>query len=333
MQAIARKTTRAIWQQELAQAIKSLPELLDILSLQPSDFRWALDHKPVFPLRVPLSFVGKMQPNNPHDPLLLQVLPQMQETNILPGYSADPLEETDTMPVPGLLHKYKGRVLLTLIGACAVNCRYCFRRHYPYSERIPKQDFTAALEYISKDKTIQEVILSGGDPLLLKDSSLAKLFSELEKIEHVQILRIHTRTPVVLPSRIDGSFVALMRSVPRLKKVMVLHCNHPREVDAVLASALQPLLQAGVTLFNQSVLLRGVNAAVDVLAQLSERLFKAGVLPYYLHQMDKVAGAGHFNVPVGEARKIYAALQAELPGYLCPRWVVETPGAANKQQC
>jgi L-lysine 2,3-aminomutase len=324
---------RRPWQDQLSGAISSIAELAEVLQLDIADLPGASAAVSQFPLRVPRAFVDKMQAGNPQDPLLLQVLPQASELDVSVGYSADPLHEATSMPVPGLLHKYQGRVLLTVVGACAVNCRYCFRRHYPYSERIPAQGFSAALDYIAADNSIKEVILSGGDPLLLKDAQLGALLQSIAAISHVQAIRIHTRTPVVMPARIDESFINLMRSIQRVHKVVVLHANHPCEIDTNLAAAVQSLRSADVTVLNQSVLLRGVNDNAGVLQDLSWRLFSAGVLPYYLHQMDKVAGAEHFAVPLVQARNIYRELQATLPGYLCPRWVVETPGAANKELC
>jgi L-lysine 2,3-aminomutase len=333
MKEVAESELASSWQKQLATAVSSYSELMTTLQLdhRQSDAVAAAGND--FALRVPRAFVKKMQPANRRDPLLLQVVPDAAEMIVTPGYSKDPLQEATSMPAPGLLHKYQGRVLLTLVGACAVNCRYCFRRHYPYSDRIPNQDFKAALDYIAADKSIREVILSGGDPLLLKDAQLQKLFDKIASIEHIKVLRIHSRMPVVLPARVDASFINLMSSNAHLKKVLVLHANHPNEIDADFAVRMRALADAGVQLLNQAVLLQSVNDNAQVLHDLSWSLFSAGVLPYYLHQMDAVVGAAHFNVPLAKARVIYKKLQAMLPGYLCPRWVVETPGAANKELC
>ena len=246
------------------------------------------------------------------------------------GFGADPVGDLAAMAAPGVLHKYQGRVLLTATGACAVHCRYCFRRHFPYADANPLADrWNQALAYIAADDSIVEVILSGGDPLTMSDRRLAELVHGLEGVAHLRRLRLHTRLPIVLPERVNDELLAWLGAT-RLKTVVVVHANHAQEIDASVASALARLKAAGVELLNQSVLLRGVNDSADVLAALSEVLFAAGVMPYYLHMLDRVQGAAHFEVPEAAARGLMAELNRRLPGYLVPRWVREIAGAPGK---
>jgi EF-P beta-lysylation protein EpmB len=283
-----------------------------------------------FALRVPRSFVARMVPGDLNDPLLKQVLPIAAEMQLAPGYSHDPLQEKKVNPVPGLLHKYQGRVLWLLSGGCAIHCRYCFRRHFAYQENTPgRAGWEAALNYIVQNPDISEVIYSGGDPLLLKDELLAELTQKIAAIPHVTTLRIHTRLPIVIPERVTEGLVDCLRKT-RLQAVVVLHCNHANELDSNVAQALQPLRQAGITLLNQSVLLRGVNDDAEVLIALSRRLFAVGVLPYYLHMLDAVQGAAHFAVSLDKARELKEVLRGALPGYLVPRLVQEKAGMASK---
>jgi len=285
-----------------------------------------------------------MQKGNPRDPLLRQVLPVAEEDIVSPGYTKDPLGECHALRAPGLLQKYQGRVLLMTTSACAVHCRYCFRRHFPHGNAhiespvtpenkrgrgVSGRNFGAALTYIRQDDTIREVILSGGDPLCLSDERLAALAIGFADIPHVQRLRIHTRMPIVLPERVDDALLAWLTETC-LQTVMVIHANHPNEIDDQVERALTLLRAAGITLLNQSVLLRGVNDHEDTLAALSERLFAAGVLPYYLHLLDPVSGAAHFAVEQQRAREIMAGLRSRLPGYLVPRLVREVAGARYK---
>ena len=264
-----------------------------------------------------------MRKGDPDDPLLRQVLPLDAEGRILPGFSTDPLGERGAMPAAGVLHKYHGRVLLTLTGACAVHCRYCFRRHYPYSDaNAGRANAQGAIEYLQRHPEVEELILSGGDPLSLSDNRLQSLVARLTSIRTLKRLRIHSRLPVVLPERVDHGLLNWM-STPRFKVVLVIHCNHANEIDAQVHNAMDQLRAAGVTLLNQSVLLRGVNDRLDVLLELSERLFEAGVLPYYLHQLDPVQGAAHFAVSQETGRQLVDAMRARLPGYLVPRMVRE----------
>jgi EF-P beta-lysylation protein EpmB len=318
------------WQAEQAAAVTDPAELLALIGLGEEWLPGAQAAGRLFPLRVPHSYIRRIRRGDPRDPLLRQVLPLGDECLTAPGFGADPVGDHAAMVAPGVLHKYQGRVLLTVTGACAVHCRYCFRRHYDYAEANPGADrWRAALDYIAADESISEAILSGGDPLSLSDRRLAELMAKIESIPHVQRLRIHTRTAVVLPSRVTDELISMLRA-SRLATVVVVHVNHANELDADARAALVQLKTAGVTLLNQSVLLRGVNDSADTLAALSDELFAAGVLPYYLHLLDKVQGAAHFDVDEPAARALHAQLQARLPGYLVPRLVREAAGAPGK---
>jgi EF-P beta-lysylation protein EpmB len=265
-----------------------------------------------------------------HDPLLLQVLPTAAESVQSPGYQCDPLGELHAMPAPGVLHKYRGRALLTVTGACAIHCRYCFRRHFPYSDANPANgNLQRSLDYLARQPDIQEIILSGGDPLTLSNARLQSLAEQLAAIPQLHTLRIHTRLPVVLPERVDTGLLAWLGR-QSLQVVMVIHCNHPNEIDASVTGALRQIRDAGATLLNQSVLLHRVNDDAATLTRLSEALFAAGVLPYYLHLLDKVQGAAHFAVSQETAKQLLAALRASLPGYLVPRLVRDIPGQHSK---
>lgn len=315
------------WQKILAQGFTSATDLLKFLEL-PISSGSSLAEKQ-FPSRIPLGFAKRMQKGNPEDPLLLQVLAIDDELMDQEGYVLNPLKE-QTNELKGLLHKYHGRVLLTLTGACAVNCRYCFRRHFPYQDNNPgRSGWMQICEYIAKDPSITEVILSGGDPLLAANLVLAELIQQLEKIPHVHTVRIHTRIPVVLPERVDAELIALLTKT-RLRKVMVLHCNHAQELDESVKQACEALKQAGCTLLNQSVLLAAINDDASTLASLSQRLFSFGVMPYYLHVLDKVKGAAHFDLPFEKVQILYQHLQHMLPGYLVPRLAREEPGKLSK---
>lgn len=317
-----------LWQQELTEAVRSLDELLEILGLAADDLPISEIARREFPLLVPRGFVARMRAGDPRDPLLLQVLPTAREEQAPQGYVADPLGESQATPAPGLLHKYRGRALLVTTGACAIHCRYCFRRHFPYEEHR-ETGFEEAIAYLRRSPDVEEIILSGGDPLAWNDRRLSRLVQELEGIPHLRRLRIHTRLPVVLPRRIDDTLMAWLTG-GRLEPVVVIHSNHPRELDDEVASALQRLRTAGVTLLNQTVLLRGINDSSRILTELSKNLFAIGVLPYYLHLVDRVRGAAHFEIHEDEARALAWELMAELPGYLVPRLVREIPGAPSK---
>ena len=323
-------TLQTHWQSQLSRAIRDPHELCRRLGLDDSWLPGAEYGHALFEVRVPEAFLARMRPGDPHDPLLRQVLPLDAEGHQVSGYVADPLAEAEHTPGPGLIHKYSGRVLLIASPACAVNCRYCFRRHFPYGDNnLSRTQWEQALDTLRQDVSIHEAILSGGDPLAANDRQLAWLVERLAEIPHLKRLRIHTRLPVVIPDRIDGTLLDWLGAT-RLQKVMVLHINHAQEIDQAVVEACSRLTSAGVTLLNQSVLLRGVNDSVEILAALSERLFDAGVLPYYLHVLDPVAGAAHFNVPDTEARELVAGLRKVLPGFLLPRLVREIPGEASK---
>ncbi len=319
-----------LWQRRLAEAICDPAELLEMLGLDPSLLSGTRAATQDFRLRVPRGFVGRMLPGDPADPLLRQVLPLAAELEDAAGFVADPVGDLAAAAAPGVLHKYRGRALLVLTGACAVHCRYCFRRHYPYGNAsLAQRDLAAALDYLGRHVEIREVILSGGDPLMLGDERLAALVEALADVPHLRRLRIHTRLPVVLPERVTPSLLDWLGG-GRLKPVVVVHANHPNEIDETVGDALGALQQAGVQLLNQSVLLRGVNDDADTLARLSERLFEHGVLPYYLHMLDRVRGAAHFEITECRALTLHRKLSDSLPGYLVPRLVRELPGAASK---
>ncbi|MGD8380103.1 MAG: EF-P beta-lysylation protein EpmB [Gammaproteobacteria bacterium] len=320
----------AEWQRLLADAISDPAELLQLLDLEPSLLPAARQAASLFPLRVPRGFVARMRRGDPDDPLLRQVLPLGDELALTPGYWRDPVGDMASRVGNGLLQKYHGRVLLVTTGACAVHCRYCFRRHFPYAEENPRRGgWRDAVDAISADPSINEVILSGGDPLSLTDHRLAELVAMLEAVPHLQTLRLHTRVPIVLPERVDNSLVGWL-SRTRLRKVVVLHANHPDEIDESVARGFARLREAGATLFNQAVLLAGVNDDVATLEHLGERLFATGVIPYYLHLLDPVEGAAHFDVPEHRARRVVEELRARLPGYLVPKLVREIAGEPSK---
>ncbi len=319
------------WQQELIQAVRDPRELCQLLDLNPDQLNLSQNALARFPLMVPRGFIARMQKGNPADPLLLQILPLLAEDVETQGYTSDPLKEKEMNPIPGLLHKYQGRVLLTLTGVCAVNCRFCFRRHFPYSENNPSQQgWEKALAYIQADPSIKEVILSGGDPLVMHERLLKNFSDRLNDIPHVKRLRIHSRIPVVLPERITEEFMAWLKGLKQ-KPVLVIHCNHPREINETVIEALALLKQAGVVLLNQSVLLKKINDDLQTLIDLSESLFAAGVQPYYLHLLDKVQNTAHFDLELKHAKKLYQELSHHLPGYLLPKLVQEQPGKGAKQ--
>jgi EF-P beta-lysylation protein EpmB len=325
------------WQRQLAEAVRDPVELLRLLHLAPSDLSPGITEASLaaaardFPLRVPHAFIARMRRADPKDPLLLQVLADPRELLAVPGFVADPLDEASARDVPGLLRKYRARALLVSTGACAVHCRYCFRRHYDYAADVDADlpRWSGAVAALAADESIDEVILSGGDPLSLGNARLAQLLAQLAALPRLRRIRLHTRTPIVLPARVDDGLVELLAPL-RERLVVVVHANHANEIDADTVLALQRLRQVANALLNQSVLLAGINDDVASLAALSRRLFDAGCLPYYLHQLDPVAGAAHFAVPDDAALALHRALNAELPGYLVPRLVREVPGAAGK---
>jgi EF-P beta-lysylation protein EpmB len=320
----------ADWRQLWREAVTDAHELLALLELEHlADELPAADAG--FRLRVPRGFVARMRRGDRHDPLLLQVLPQLAELEAVPGFVDDAVGDLDARAASGVLHKYEGRALLIASGTCAINCRYCFRRHFPYSEELAAaQQWREALAYLHREESISELILSGGDPLALSTGKLAELSAGLADIAHLRRVRIHSRLPVVLPERIDDSLLGWLADLPQ-QKVVVLHANHANEFDHGVDAACARLRACGAILLNQSVLLRGINDDVETLAALSERMFAAGVLPYYLHQLDRVQGTAHFEVGDAEATALIEALRARLPGYLVPRLVREVAGDTGKR--
>ena len=320
----------AEWQAELAACFTRLDELLDYLRLDPRGGSLGSAATGDFPLRVTRSYAARMRKGDSDDPLLRQVLPVEQEQLELPGYSADPVGDMNAVATAGLLHKYHGRVLLLTTGACAIHCRYCFRRDFPYADgQLSRRREQDALAYIAGDGSIAEVLLSGGDPLVLNDTRLHSLIRNIAAIPHVRRLRIHSRLPVVLPSRITGRLLQTLTET-RLTPVLVIHSNHPAEINEEVATALASLRQAGVTLLNQAVLLKGINDSVDIMAALNETLFEHGVMPYYLHLLDKAKGTWHFDVSEETALVLHEQLRSRLPGYLVPTLVREIAGEPYK---
>ncbi|QRS15715.1 EF-P beta-lysylation protein EpmB [Klebsiella oxytoca] len=322
--------SREDWLTQLADVVTSPDELLQLLNVDAdANLLAGRDAKRLFALRVPRAFIARMQPGNLNDPLLRQVLTSQEEFIHAPGYSTDPLEEQHSV-VPGLLHKYSNRALLLVKGGCAVNCRYCFRRHFPYAENQgTKRNWQKAMEYIASHPELDEIIFSGGDPLMAKDHELDWLLTQLESIPHIKRLRIHSRLPIVIPARITDTLVARI-SASSLQVLLVNHINHANEIDTAFRRAMKSLRMAGVTLLNQSVLLRGVNDNARTLADLSNALFDAGVMPYYLHVLDRVQGAAHFMVSDEEARAIMRELLTLVSGYLVPKLAREIGGEPSK---
>lgn len=320
----------ADWQMSLKSLVTDPAELLALLDLPVTHLDTAVRAAELFPLRVPREFIALMQPGNINDPLLKQVLPIDAEFIDKPGFTTDPLEEASARPVPGVVHKYRDRLLLILSGACAINCRYCFRRHFPYADnRISGSATQAALEYIHAQRDLREVIFSGGDPLVTADARLEEIITKISEIPHIERLRIHSRLPVVIPSRITERLIRVLTK-SRLQTALVLHINHPQEIGPELVDACEQLRKAGVTLLNQAVILRDINDRVATQVELSRALYRAGVLPYYLFLFDPVKGASHFDIPEKEAQALAAKMQAELPGYLMPRLAREVPGEPSK---
>ncbi len=319
------------WQTQLQQAFTEFQTLCDFLQISIADLNLSNDAAKHFPLRVPLAFASRIEKGNLHDPLLRQVLPISDELKSYEGFSNDPVGDLNAVKQTGLLHKYHGRVLLINTGACAIHCRYCFRRNFPYANlQLNKQQENDVFQTIQNDTSIEEVILSGGDPLILNDERLARLFDKFAKIPTLKRIRIHTRLPIVLPNRITNELLTIFKNSPK-KIIVVVHCNHANEIDENVAKACQRLKSVNVTLLNQAVLLRGVNDNVSALCDLSERLFEIGVLPYYLHFLDKANGTGHFQVSETVASALLNDVQNRLSGYLVPKLVVEKTGELSKQ--
>ncbi|MBS0288238.1 MAG: EF-P beta-lysylation protein EpmB [Proteobacteria bacterium] len=316
------------WQQALSEMVTCPHTLLTMLDLDPMTVPWQWDQG--FPLRVSKSFISRMQKGNPFDPLLLQVLSTPIESQLDKAFSCDPLEESDYNPVPGLLHKYPSKVLLTFTSSCAIHCRYCFRRHFPYQSNNPgRKGWDSALDYIRSHNEIVEVILSGGDPLMANDESIKLFIQQLQNIPHIKILRIHTRLPVVIPERINHALISNLSS-SRFSVVLVYHINHPNEIISSIAQGVLRLKQHNITVLNQSVLLKGVNDSLVCLKNLSISLFEAGILPYYVNLLDPVQGSKHFFVDIVKARQLQQDLRAALPGYLVPKFVQEMPHRLSK---
>ncbi len=318
------------WRQALREAIRHPAELAALLEL-PAE--WCREHvadPSDFPLLVPRSYLARMKPRDTRDPLLRQVLPQRAEQSATAGFVADPVGDASATLAPGLLQKYRGRALLVTTGACAVHCRYCFRRHYPYAEAsLSSSVIDRVIDQLAADSSIHEVILSGGDPLSLGDDRLSELCRPIAAIPHITRLRIHTRWPIVIPERVTDRFVTLLSDLPTTC-VVVIHANHANELAQDVPPAIERLRASGAMLLNQAVLLRRVNDSFDALRELSERLIACGVVPYYLHQLDRVAGAAHFEVPVETGRELIAELRRELPGYMVPSYVQERAGELHK---
>ena len=319
----------AAWQQALADAFTRVDALCEYLNISTDSLATLADFK-TFPLRVPRGFADCMRRGDPADPLLRQVLPLQDELIDYPGYSHDPVGDLGAVAEAGVIHKYHGRVLLITTGACAVHCRYCFRRNFPYGDvQLSTQKLQQALAYIAGRPEISEVILSGGDPLLLNDDKLGHLLQHISAIGHVRRIRIHSRVPIVLPIRITEQLLGTLSGLPQ-QIILVLHANHANELSPAVGTACSALRRHGVCLLNQSVLLKGVNDTGDSLCELSEKLFAGGILPYYLHVLDRASGVGHFEVSDAEARRLLTHMQQHLPGYLVPKLVKEQAGAAYK---
>lgn len=321
-------TSCADWHAVLAAAVRDPVELCRLLELPTSLVAEQAARQ--FPLCVPRTYLGRIRPGDPHDPLLAQILPQREELADVAQFVPDPVGDAAATCTACLLQKYPRRILMVASATCGVHCRFCFRRHFPYAKTLAKVDWTRQIDHIAADPSIEEVILSGGDPLTLQDTHLSHLAAQLAKIPHIRRLRVHSRMPIVIPQRVTEQMLTWLRGT-RLTTVLVVHVNHPAEIDGPVAAALGRLVDAGVPVLSQTVLLRGVNDDVRVMADLLARLVDLRVMPYYLHQLDRVAGAAHFEVPESAGVALVAALRARLPGYAVPRYVRDMPGVANKQ--
>ncbi|WP_239495689.1 EF-P beta-lysylation protein EpmB [Marinomonas primoryensis] len=318
------------WSQHLSQALTSLPELVKHLGLSEKLSQQGIEADQSFKLLVPRPYLSRIEYGNPNDPLLLQILPSAAEMQKVIGYTKDPLEEADHNPQKAIVHKYKRRLLVITTGTCAVNCRYCFRRHFPYGDnQLAQAEWQSVIEYLEKHPEVNEVILSGGDPLMMKDALLADKIRLLEALPQIKRLRIHSRLPVVIPARVCDDMLTWINK-SRLDIIMVWHINHANEMDSELAQAAFKLKQAGVTMLNQGVLLKGINDTVSAQVNLSEAVFDAGILPYYMFTLDPVEGAAHFDISIENAQRLMGKVAAELPGYLVPRLAKEIPGKPAK---
>jgi len=327
---IPRTGPQVNWKQALAAAFRDWPEFLDYLQLSPQQLNFSLAAQQQFKLIVPRHYAEQIRKGDPQDSLLRQVAPLSDELQQHAGFSHNPVADLESIEHPGLLHKYHGRVLLMVSGGCAIHCRYCFRRHFPYQEHQLDDDrMQQGLNYIAADPSITEVILSGGDPLLLSDKALQQLLEKLASIHHLKRIRIHSRIPLVLPERMTNKLADVLCST-RLRSVLVIHANHPNELSVFNQQRLLSFHQKDIVLLNQSVLLKGVNNKTRILAHLSEKLFDCHVMPYYLHTLDKVNGAAHFDLPSSTIAELYNDLRAQLPGYLLPKLVREVSGMPGK---
>lgn len=322
-------TLQSSWQQELGQARLTPAQLAQRLALPEALIQQMAGGDQLFPIRVTESYLQRIEIGNLQDPLLQQILPSRHELESHSGYCEDPTGECSAMQSPGLLQKYHGRALLVTTAACAIHCRYCFRRNYPYQQHSLNFTQHESFDWIAAEPDLEEIILSGGDPLTLSDHRIDRLLTALESIPHIKTVRFHTRIPVVLPARISEALLQRLQQSP-LRTVIVIHCNHPNEIDSAVTDALTSLHQIGVTLLNQSVLLNGINSSVETLTELSHTLFRAHVLPYYIHLLDRVTGSQHFDMPEREALSLHRQLRQRLPGYLVPRLVREIEGEPNK---
>ncbi|WP_010585700.1 EF-P beta-lysylation protein EpmB [Schlesneria paludicola] len=323
-------SARPTWHDSLAKAVRDPLELISILQLPDELQAPARRAADTFPLLVPRSYIARMRPRDPNDPLLMQVLPLRDELSPTPGFVDDAVGDDASRRAPGLLQKYRGRALMISTGACAIHCRYCFRRHYPYGDEPRRLDeWEPAFAALEADDSIHEVLLSGGDPLMLTDTRLEIFIERLSKIPHLRRLRIHSRLPIVLPDRVTPTLIRLLTGT-RLTPIMVAHANHPNEIVGDCQQALRDLVRAGVTTLNQSVLLRKINDSAEALAELSERLIDVGVIPYYLHQLDRVQRTAHFEVDESQGRVLIAELRTRLPGYAVPQYVREIAGEPHK---
>jgi len=317
------------WLKQLANGISDPAKLLEHLQIDPAPWQLGFKARRLFAQRVPQSFVDRMEKGNPYDPLLRQVLPLSEEFLLEPGYSTDPLDEQNN-DIPGLLHKYHNRALMIVKGGCAINCRYCFRRHFPYQDnKGSKQVWQQSLDYIAQHPELNEIILSGGDPLMAKDDELQWLIDGIAAVPHIKRLRIHSRLPVVIPDRVTDQLCSMLAKT-RLQVILVTHINHANEINDELRAALHKLKTLGVTLLNQGVMLKGVNDSVETQVNLSEALFDAGVMPYYIHVLDKVQGAAHFFISDQQAKTIMAGVMARVSGYLVPKLTREIGGRTSK---
>jgi EF-P beta-lysylation protein EpmB len=328
--AVHEEQAESNWHGSLAQAVRDPTDLIDRLGLDASLSESARTAAREFPLLVPLSYLDRMQSGDPDDPLLRQVLPLDAEMGSVEGFTADAVDDIGFRIAPGLLQKYAGRALLISTGSCAVHCRYCFRRHYPYGDEPRRlDDWQPAIDALNSDSSITEVLLSGGDPLMLSDQRLIDLIDQLASVPHLRRLRVHTRLPIVLPDRVTPRLIDVLTN-GRLAPIFVVHANHAAEIVDDCAESLRSLVKSGIPVLNQTVLLKGVNDSVEALCDLSEALINLGVMPYYLHQLDRVAGTAHFEVSSDRGREFIREMRKRLPGYAVPRYVQEIPGEAHK---